>query len=122
MGASWPTLLFSLLTVTATLGCHGAGFLMRDLSDMSKFRLSHWTQAHLSVIFYSLLPIAMTTTLVWHFYGLSTNHLEEPLAAFGMSLPSGFVACTQLSAFPCNIGHSSVLAILVLVLAILVLV
>merc|ERR1712212_1465168 len=57
--ASWPTLLFSLLTVTATLGCHGAGFLMRDLSDMSKFRLSHWTQAHLSVIFYSLLPIAL---------------------------------------------------------------
>ena len=32
------------LKVTATLGCHGAGFLMRDLSDMSKFRLSHWTQ------------------------------------------------------------------------------
>ena len=92
--ASWPTLLFSLLTVTslsastflpiirpqtykssgiffistlifptkvtATLGCHGAGFLMRDLSDMSKFRLSHWVQAHLSVIFYSLLPIALT--------------------------------------------------------------
>merc|ERR1712223_529693 len=88
--ASWPTLLFSLLTVTTTLGCHGAGFLMRDLSDMSKFRLSHWTQAHLSVIFYSLLPIAMTATLVWHLYGLSTNHLEEPLAAFGMSLPSGW--------------------------------
>ena len=32
------------LQVTATLGCHGAGFLMRDLSDMSKFRLSHWIQ------------------------------------------------------------------------------
>ena len=86
-------------------------------------------QAHLSVIFYSLLPIAMTVggtmpkyerhlqrnkyclfqaTLVWHLYGLSTDHLEEPLAAFGMSLPSGFVVCTQLSAFPCIIGHSSV--------------
>merc|ERR1712076_290642 len=52
--ASWPTLLFSLLTVVAALGCHGAGFLMRDLSDMSKFRLSHWVQAHLSVIFYSI--------------------------------------------------------------------
>jgi SNF family Na+-dependent transporter len=88
--ASWPTLLFSLLTVTATLGCHGAGFLMRDLSDMSKFRLSHWVQAHLSVIFYSLLPIALTATLVWHLVGLSTNHLEEPLAAFGMALPSGW--------------------------------
>ena len=45
-------------------------------------------------------------TLVWHLYGLSTDHLEEPLAAFGMSLPSGFVACILLSAFPCNIGHS----------------
>ena len=33
---------------------------MRDLSDMSKFRLSHWVQAHLSVIFYSILPIALT--------------------------------------------------------------
>ena len=44
----------------AALGCHGAGFLMRDLSDMSKFRLSHWVQAHLSVIFYSILPIALT--------------------------------------------------------------
>jgi len=88
--ASWPTLLFSLLTVTATLGCHGAGFLMRDLSDMSKFRLSHWVQAHLSVIFYSLLPIALTATLVWHLYGLSSDHLEEPLAAFGMALPSGW--------------------------------
>ena len=80
-------------------------------------------QAHLSVIFYSLLPIAMTVggtmpkyerhlqrnkyclfqaTLVWHLYGLSTDHLEEPLAAFGMSLPSGFVACTLLSAFLCT--------------------
>ena len=46
--------------VVAALGCHGAGFLMRDLSDMSKFRLSHWVQAHLSVIFYSILPIALT--------------------------------------------------------------
>ena len=41
-------------------------------------------------------------TLVWHLYGLSTDHLEEPLAAFGMSLPSGFVACTLLSAFLCT--------------------
>ena len=55
-------------------------------------------------------------TLVWHLYGLSTNHLEEPLAAFGMSLPSGFVACTLLSAFPCNIGHSSVPILVTLIL------
>ena len=31
-------------------------------------------------------------TLVWHLYSLSTDHLEEPLAAFGMALPSGLVS------------------------------
>ena len=42
-------------------------------------------------------------TLVWHLYSLSTDHLEEPLAAFGMALPSGFVS---LSIFGQYVGGS----------------
>ena len=58
--SSWPALLFSLLTVLATVLSHGTGHLVRDLGAMTKFPLPHWATAHLSVIYYSLLPIALT--------------------------------------------------------------
>jgi len=88
--ATWPALLFSLLTVGAALLCHGASFLMRDLGDMSKSALPHWVAAHLSVIYYSLLPLLLTGALVSHLYLLSSAHQVEALAVFGVSLPGGW--------------------------------
>ena len=35
--ASWPALLFSFLTLIATLLCHGVGHLMRDVADMARW-------------------------------------------------------------------------------------
>merc|ERR1711892_1100809 len=88
--SNWPTLLFSLLTVLATVLCHGAGYLMKDLSFMSKLSLPHWVTSHLSVIYMTALPILLTSSLCWCLYTLSLDHLEEPLSTFSMSLPSSF--------------------------------
>ena len=37
--ASWPALLFSFLSLIATLLCHGVGHLMRDVADMARWTL-----------------------------------------------------------------------------------
>ena len=65
--ASWPALLFSLLTVLATLLCHGIGHLMRDVADMARLRLHHWVTSHLATIYYTILPIALTVSPCMHF-------------------------------------------------------
>ena len=65
--ASWPALLFSLLTVLATLLCHGIGHLMRDVADMARLRLHHWVTSHLATIYYTILPIALTVSPYMHF-------------------------------------------------------
>ena len=61
--STWPTLLFSLLTVVAALLCHGTSHLMRDLEDMARQRLHHWVSSHLSVIYYSFLPAVLTVSI-----------------------------------------------------------
>ena len=54
-----PVLIFSLLTIVATVLCHGTKFLMTDLSDMITIILPHWVTSHLSSIFYTFLPCSL---------------------------------------------------------------
>ena len=60
--SSWPAILFSLLTVLATILCHGSRNIMKDLGDMSKILLPHWVTSHLTVIYCSVLPIILTVS------------------------------------------------------------
>ena len=76
--ASWPALLFSLLTVLATLLCHGIGHLMRDVADMARLRLHHWVTSHLATIYYTLLPIALTVSQNMLVKILNSNQLLRP--------------------------------------------
>eukprot|EP00092_Neocalanus_flemingeri_P033013 GFUD01035905.1.p1 GENE.GFUD01035905.1~~GFUD01035905.1.p1 ORF type:complete len:666 (-),score=128.90 GFUD01035905.1:19-2016(-) len=85
--SNWPTLLFSLLTVLATVLCHSTDHLMKDLSSMSKISLPYWVTSHLSVLYFSVLPTFLTISLVQSLYTLSIHHLAEPLSTFGLSLP-----------------------------------
>jgi len=100
--SAWPVLLFSLLAVLATTLCHGTNYLMKDLADMSKLSLPHWVTSHLSVIYTTVLPIFLSASLGWVLYILSLDHLEEPLATFGLSLPQhwGILLGWSLSALP----------------------
>lgn len=85
--SSWPPLLFSLLLVLATVICHGAGYLMKDISYMSKINLPHWATSHLSVIYITVLPVFLTASLSWSLYSLALEHQEEPLSTFSMTVP-----------------------------------
>jgi len=100
--SNWPTLLFSLLMVLATVLCHGTNYLMKDVADMSKLSLPHWVTSHLSVIYTSILPVFLAASLGWVLYSLSLDHLEEPLATFGLSLPHrwGILLAWSLSGLP----------------------
>ena len=49
--ASWPCLLTSLLSLLATLTCHGPQLLLAHIIDMSKVRLHHVITSHMSVLF-----------------------------------------------------------------------
>ena len=53
----WPLIFFGLLTVLAAAFSHGGKYLMKDLSDMSKLALNHCLNAHLSVLYTTLIPI-----------------------------------------------------------------
>ena len=57
--STWPSLLFSLLTVLAAVLCHGTSYLMKDMGTMSKLHLPHWVTSHLATIYYTLLPVAL---------------------------------------------------------------
>jgi len=101
--SSWPCLLFSLLMVVATLLCHGTTNLMRDLGTMSRVKVHHWLEAHLSVIYYSILPVMLTACLCWQLYHLSFDHLRSPLSPWGLSLesePWGLTIAWALAAIP----------------------
>jgi len=100
--SNWPTIFFSLLMVLATVLCHSTNFLMKDLSDMSKLPLPHWVTSHLSVIYTTVLPAFLAASLTWVLFSLSLDHLEEPLATFGVSLPPtwGLLLGWSLSGLP----------------------
>eukprot|EP00092_Neocalanus_flemingeri_P073377 GFUD01090507.1.p1 GENE.GFUD01090507.1~~GFUD01090507.1.p1 ORF type:complete len:133 (+),score=31.02 GFUD01090507.1:1-399(+) len=75
---------------------------MRDLSDMSKNSLPHWVTSHLSVIYASVLPVFLSASLGWVLFNLSLDHLDDPLATFGLSLPQtwGLLLGWSLSGLP----------------------
>ena len=57
--SNWPALLISLLVVIAGVCCHGTKYLIRDLKDMSKLVNPHWLTSHLSVSYYTTLPLLL---------------------------------------------------------------
>jgi len=98
----WPILLFSLLTVLATIFCHGVPFLVTDISDMSKTVFPHWITCHLAVDYYTVLPALTSASLGYFLYSLHTETLGDPLQHFSMSLPEewGVVAGWCLAILP----------------------
>ena len=67
------------------------GFKRTSPSSSIQFSPSHSRWAPQNMISLNLVWFSLQATLIWHLYGLSTNHLAEPLADFGMALPSGWV-------------------------------
>ena len=71
----WPLLLFTLLTILATIICHGVPFLVTDIADMSKIVFHHWISSHLAVGYYTILPIINTVSK----YSLATfENINDP--------------------------------------------
>ena len=54
---------------------------------MSKLPLSHYINAHLSVIYITIIPICLTSALAWCLYGIAGEHILQPLKNFKMTLP-----------------------------------
>ena len=84
--ATWPCLLISLMTVGAAVLAHSPRHIMRDLAQMSGVSLPHTLTAHLTVIFTSLAPLLLISAAAYSLYRLHLDHLEDPLASFGVSL------------------------------------
>ena len=57
--ATWPSLLISLLTLTASLLCLGPHSILLTLVDMSKVRLPHVVISHLSVLYTTISPVLL---------------------------------------------------------------
>jgi len=87
--SNWPALLMSLLMVIAAVCCHGTKYLIRDLKDMSKIANPHWITSHLSVSYYTTLPLLLLASLGWSLYSIALDHLESPLSHFKISLEEG---------------------------------
>ena len=60
--------------------------MLQDLSDISKVSLPHLVTSHLSVIYTTVSPLLLTAAMAWALYTLHLDHLEDPLATFGVSL------------------------------------
>jgi len=81
--SSWPSLLFSFLTIAATIACHGTSRLIRDVTGMGKLKLGHWITSHLSVTYYSLLPALLFACLAFQLHLLSL----QPSSTLTLSPP-----------------------------------
>ena len=60
--------------------------MLQDLVDVSKVSLPHLVTSHLSVIYTTVSPLLLTAAMAWALYTLHLDHLEDPLATFGVSL------------------------------------
>jgi len=85
--STWPQLVIVLLTVLPAVFCHGTRNIMKDLADMSRVCLHHFVCSHLSVLYYTVVPLLTLGALSWTLQVLSVDHLVDPLATFDMSLP-----------------------------------
>ena len=73
---------------------------------MSKVSLAHVVTSHLSVIYTTVSPLLLIATMAWALYTLHLDHLEDPLATFGVSLQQ--LSWTQvLSSHDLHTGLSS---------------
>ena len=88
----WPTLLTSLLSLTASLLCLGPHSILSSLVDMSKVRLPHVVISHLSVLYTSLSPALLLASLAHTLHLLTRYHLLQPLSTFDMNLPDWAVS------------------------------
>ena len=55
----WPTILFCFLTVFITNLCQGVHSLVNNISVMNRLSLHPWLSSHLSVLYYSVLPVLL---------------------------------------------------------------
>merc|ERR1712029_54138 len=81
-----PLLLIILMTLISATLSHGTRHVMKDLSDLSKVTLPHWVTSHMSVIYTTVAPIMVTAAAACSLYTLHLDHLEDPMASFGVSL------------------------------------
>jgi len=111
--ATWPTLLISFITLMAAVLSHSPRHIIRDLAEMSGVSLPHTLTAHLTVIYTSIAPLLLLSAASYSLYRLHLDHLEDPLATFGVSLSQ--------SGWPMILGWSLYgLTVLPIVLGILV--
>jgi len=99
--SSWPCLLFSLLILSCSLS-HGPKHMLEDLSNMCQTKFSSWVSCHLSVLYYSLIPIFLMSCLGWKLYTLSLEHLTNSFKKFEVALPDewGVPLALGLSCLP----------------------
>ena len=111
--ATWPTLLISFITLLAAVLSHSPRNIVRDLAEMSGVSLPHTLTAHLTVIYTTTAPLLLLSAAAYSLYRLHLDHLEDPLATFGVSLSQ--------SGWPMILGWSLYgLTVLPIVLGILV--
>ena len=85
--SSWPAILTCLLTLLATLWCHGPHLLVTNIMDMSKVRLPQPVTAHLTVLYTSVTPVLAASCLGYSLHLLSQYHITQPLVTFNIHLP-----------------------------------
>jgi len=84
---TWPAILTCLLTLLATLACHGAELLVKHVVDMSKVNLGHVFTCHLTVLYTSVSPVLLASCLATSLHLLASYHLRQPLVTFNIQLP-----------------------------------
>ena len=88
----WAALLTCLLTLMACLLCQGVASLLTDLSEVSSLLLPNWTRVHLSFLYYTPLPILLSSALIHNlrtlpsFPWLVLALLPLPIAALTFSV------------------------------------
>ena len=62
--ASWPLLLFTIITILSAAFSHGTSYIVKDISYMCKTTLSHISSSHFSVIITTITPLLISVSII----------------------------------------------------------
>ena len=68
--ASWPLLLFTIITILTSVYSHGISYIVKDISSMCKTYLSHTISSHFTVIITTIAPVLISVSIIilYHLY------------------------------------------------------
>ena len=85
--ATWPLLLFTIITIISSVISHGTSYIIKDVSSMSRRNMSHTISSHFSVVITTISPILISVSISIIFVLIDSFYFRQVLAGHSTLYP-----------------------------------